>query len=160
MEKKPKIKQEKQEDTVSTKMNKEGNEKFIIDCDADPFVPEGWRVKEHQKGGQFEWNPKNVELWVAEGQKNGEYMQGSELYEETKTKSVLNANVLDYLLAHKELIPDDWKDKDIFFWGTVYQLENGGFVIRCLGNGTEKGWTSHSFGQGWDDGYIAALRKS
>lgn len=26
---------------------------YSIDCDADPYVPDGWLVGHHQKGGQF-----------------------------------------------------------------------------------------------------------
>lgn len=27
--------------------------KYIIDCDADPFVPEDWKVESHKKGGSW-----------------------------------------------------------------------------------------------------------
>jgi len=42
----------------------------------------------------------------------------------------MNANVLDYLLAHPELIPEDWKNKYVFFWGTIYRYSSGG--LRSL----------------------------
>jgi hypothetical protein len=32
----------------------------------------------------------------------------------------LNASVLDYLMKNQELIPEEWKDKKVFFWGTLY----------------------------------------
>ena len=45
---------------------------------------------------------------------------------------VLNANVLDYLLAHRELIPEEWKGNAIFFWGPIYRLSGGDLCVRCL----------------------------
>ena len=29
--------------------------KHAIDCDADPFIPEGWKVESHSKQGKIEW---------------------------------------------------------------------------------------------------------
>jgi hypothetical protein len=51
---------------------------------------------------------------------------------------VMNANVLDYLLANPDLIPEEWKKDEkgntryIFFWGTVYRRSNGNLCVRCL----------------------------
>ncbi|MAF59777.1 hypothetical protein CL631_02955, partial [bacterium] len=33
-----------------------------INCDANPHIPDGWSVEEHQKGGAFHWNAANVAL--------------------------------------------------------------------------------------------------
>ena len=41
-----------------------------IDLDADPHVPAGWSVAEHRKGGQWNFDPKQVELWYAQKQQN------------------------------------------------------------------------------------------
>ena len=35
----------------------------FINLDADPFVPDGWKVNNHQKGGFFKWNPKAVKFY-------------------------------------------------------------------------------------------------
>ena len=42
----------------------------IINCDAQPFTPDGLRVEEHQKGGQFVWSPDAVELYLVVGQED------------------------------------------------------------------------------------------
>ena len=106
--------------------------KHIIDCDADPHVPDGWEVEEHQKGGQFEWDPSRIALYLSDGQKNGKVIEGKKLRKELEGKPVLNANVLDYLFAHPELIPEEWKEKAVFFWGTVYRYSDGGRHVRGL----------------------------
>lgn len=104
----------------------------IIDCDADPFVPEGWTVESHKKGGRFEWKADRIALHLADGQKSGKWMRGNDLRKELESQPVLNACVLDYLLAHQELIPEEWKGKYVFFWGTVYCGSDGDLHVRYL----------------------------
>jgi len=121
----------------------------IINCDADPLVPDDWKVEEHTKGGQFEWNTDNVELYLSDEQKKGP-IKGNELRKLLKDKPVLNANILDYLLAHSELIPEEWKGKAIFFWGTIYRDSDGDLCVRCL-YWDGYGW---SWDGDWLDGYF------
>ena len=105
----------------------------VIDLDADPFVPEGFTFVEHVvKGGQWQFNAKAIELYLSKEQKKGKAIGGNELRKRLKGKAVLNANVLDYLLAHKELIPDEWKDKWISFFGTIYRGSGDALYVRCL----------------------------
>lgn len=51
---------------------------------------------------------------------------------ELEDQPVLNANVLDFLREHPELIPDEWKGKFTFFWGTIYRHRDGDLYVRCL----------------------------
>ena len=53
--------------------------KHIIDCDADPFCPDGWEVAEHHKGGQLEWNTSKIKLHLSENQKGGNCIEGNKL---------------------------------------------------------------------------------
>lgn len=148
----------------------------VLNGDADPFVPNGWGVEVHTKNGQMKLerrgahlylNGKKIVLFASERQQGGKRVCGHELREELSGKKVLNANVLDYLLAHPELIPEAWKEKTngnttyIFFWGTVYRDSDGSLCVRCLS------W--HDGGWRWDDGWLgggfhgsdpAALRAS
>lgn len=116
----------------------------LIDCDVDPFVPDGWSVEEHKKGGKIQSDVSKIELWLAKGQQNSKVIGGNKLREELKGKKVLNANVLDYLLAHQNLIPEEWKVKAIFFWGTIYRDLGGRLCVRYLrwGGGVWD-WYSH-----------------
>lgn len=107
----------------------------IIDCDAGPYLPDGWKgVEEHQKGGSFIWDKeaqKNA-LYIAEAQKQPPWFKGHKLREELAGNPVMNANVLDYLLAHPKLIPESWKGQYVFFWGTIYRDRDGDLCVRCL----------------------------
>ena len=82
----------------------------IIDCAADPFVPNGWTVETHQPGGQWKWNPEQVEFYLSPEQNKGKVITGNKLRQELAGKPVLNANVLDYLLKNPQLIPEEWKN--------------------------------------------------
>ena len=93
-------------------------DKYIIDCDCDPYEPEDLSMKRHLRQGQLEWDPDKVLLHVFDEQREGS-IHGNDLYE--KLKPILNACFLDHLLAHPHLIPEEWKGKHIFFWGTIYQ---------------------------------------
>ena len=133
--------------------------KHIINCDADPFVPDDWKVEEHTKGGQFEWNTDNVELYLSDEQKKGP-IKGNELRKLLKDKPVLNANILDYLLAHSELIPEEWKGKAIFFWGTIYRNSDGDLCVRYLyWSGSEWGWSHSWLGSNFNDNSPAVLSR-
>lgn len=110
----------------------------IIDCDAQPFVPDGWKVEEHQKGGKLTWDSSKVNLYLANGQKDGKVLEGNKLRKELADKPTLNANVLQYLLGNPHLIPEDWKvdgngnTRYIFFWGTIYRNSIGRLCVRYL----------------------------
>jgi hypothetical protein len=112
--------------------------KYIIDCDVPPFIPDGWGVEKHEKGGEFEWNPEKVKFYISKKQQNRGCIEGNKLRKELENKSTLNANVLDWLLKHTDLIPENWKkDKNgntryIFFWGTIYRRPDGYLFVRHL----------------------------
>lgn len=139
----------------------------VIDCDADPFVPNDWKVEEHKKCGQFVWDPTKVELYLSEGQKGGKNIEGFSLRNELENKQVWNANLLDYLLKNPHLIPEEWKGDErgisysIFFWGTVYRFADGGLCVRCL-NWNGEFWCSpyNWLGYVWPGRCPAACRVS
>ena len=129
----------------------------LIDCDVNPFIPNGWSVEEHKKGGMFKFNPEKISLHLSKKQKKGS-IGGHDLRKELSDKPVINANVLDYLLAHPELIPEEWKGKYIFFWGTIYRRSDGGLYVRGLyGDGSKWGWGCRWLDIDFNSGCPAAL---
>jgi hypothetical protein len=115
----------------------------VVDCDAAPFIPSGWKVEEHQKGGNITFDASKVELYLSKKQKNGS-IEGNKLREELKGKKVLNANVLDYLLANPKAIPEEWKGKAVFFWGTIYRDSGDNLCVRYLcWNDGQWDWSDH-----------------
>jgi len=135
--------------------------KHVINCDADPFIPDGWDVKSHKKGGELEWDPQRIKLHLDEGQKDGRVIVGSDLRKKLADQPTLNANVLDYLLAHPELIPESWKDEHTPFWGTIYYDSVGNVVVRYL-YWSDLGWDwgRRLLGYDWDSNYPAAILAS
>ncbi|MBI5465973.1 MAG: hypothetical protein HY974_01640 [Candidatus Kerfeldbacteria bacterium] len=136
--------------------------KHVIDCDTQPFVPEGLSVEQHAQGGQLEWKPDMVGLYLSEKQKNGGFIGGNKLRKELGSRHVLNANVLDYLLANPHLIPEEWKGKYIFFWGTIYRGSGGDLYVRYLYWGGDRwDWDYCYWLDGdWDDNNPAAVLAS
>ncbi len=141
--------------------------KHLLDLDADPHCPNGLTVAKdgHRKMGKdiplerrgedLYLGGKKLVFHLSERQMNGKTIQGFELREELAGKEVLNANVLDYLLAHQELIPESWKRDEcgnvrfIYFWGTVYRVSHGYLYVRCL-FWHDVGWHRHDSWLGYD----------
>lgn len=116
----------------------------LIDLDVDPYVPDCWKVERHIKGGHFKFDPAQVTFYLSKKQKKG-VIGGNDLKKELEKKPVFNANLLDYLLAHPDIIPDEWKTNEdgstryTFFWGTEYRDADGDLYVRYL----------HWSGDGW-----------
>jgi hypothetical protein len=60
---------------------------YLLDLDADPFVPDGWMVKEHRKGGQIKGDAYKVSLYPSTQQKDGKWIEGNKLRGEVAGKS-------------------------------------------------------------------------
>ena len=119
------------------------NKKHLIDCDVDPFVPDDWKVyKEDQLEGRVRGkvDPQNIMLCEIDNTLQKDLCTLEE-------KPVLTANVLDYLLANPNLIPDEWQKKHVFFFGTIYNSE-GYLAVRCLYQFDEGEWI---WGHDWLD---------
>lgn len=140
----------------------------VIDCDAQPFIPDGWEIREEDQlpnrvRGAFKWDKdaQKDALYLSKGQRNGKWIEGNELRKELADKPVLNANVLDYLLANPHIIPEEWKGKAIFFWGTIYRGRNGRLLVRDLSwRGDGWGWSAGWLDLGWDGSNPAAVPAS
>ncbi len=139
----------------------------LINCDAAPFVPNGWSVAEEKEQvedratGNLAWDASKVRLHLDKRQKGSKYVMGNELRKALKGLPVMNANVLDYLLAHPELIPEEWKGKAVFFWGTVYRYSDGYLCVRYLDwFGGRWVWRYLWLGHVWHAGYPAAVLAS
>ncbi|MGB7957424.1 MAG: hypothetical protein WCF77_01080 [Minisyncoccia bacterium] len=74
-------------------------------------------------------------------EEEGNSITGFRLLEELADKPTFNANLLDYLLAHKDLIPEELKADEhgqiryTCFWGTIYWHEYRGQsypIVRSL----------------------------
>lgn len=130
---------------------------LFISTSANPFVPPGWQVEEHQTGAEFEWNPSKISFYLSE-QQEGKVIRGHELRKELQGKPVLNANVLDWLLANPQHIPAEWKGKWIFFWGTIYRDPSGNLFVRCLDwDGGQWDWYCCWLGDVWGADRPAAV---
>lgn len=139
--------------------------RHLIDCDAPPHIPHGWDVEEHRKGGLILFDPAKTILYLDEDQKNSRIViYGNVLRRLIADKPVMNACVLDHLLANTDLIPEEWKQDEngdtphIYFWGTVYRGYGGHLYVRCL-SWEDGRWhcRSYSLEQPWTVRCLAAI---
>jgi len=86
--------------------------------------------------------------------------------ERTKEKKLLNATVLDYLLEHPELIPEDCKFNDeaqystCIFLGTIFKNQGVGDYVCYLywaGDHWDRSWKSLL--NTWDTGEVALIER-
>jgi hypothetical protein len=76
-------------------------------------------------------------------QKSGTMVCGHLLRKELKGMQVLNACVLEALLAHPELIPDGWKVGRTYFWGTVLMNGDVKLAVAYLVWEEKAGWIKY-----------------
>ena len=126
-----------------------------VDCSKTPFVPDGWRIAEDEHQIKSAIRVKvgltvnSTGLQLVKHQKKGVVI-GHKMLEHLEGQKVLPANVLDYFLENQELIPEIWKSKAIFFWGTVYRGRSGDLYVRYLyGNGGRWDWDYCCLDDGW-----------
>ncbi len=136
---------------------------FLIDGNVQPFIPKDYTLLEHRKNGLWKWKPGikwnfNIKLVLFTGQKKIGGVKGVFIYEKSLSQNVLNANALDYLLAHQELIPKEWKGKCICFFGTIYRNNLGYRCVRYL-EWFNNGWrcSSRSLELEFGDNYYVAM---
>lgn len=120
---------------------------FIVDCDVDPIVPEGLKILSHQRGGQLNLRQTRVVPFFSTKQQKGGTIEGKELFRELALQPIMNANVLDFLLDHSELIElilKEWEwekvyGSELFFLGTIFLDENEDKYVCCLRRRLEGG---------------------
>ena len=133
----------------------------LIDCDVDPSIPNGLTIHSHTKGGQLTFDSSKITLYWSEKQKGSGIIEGYKFLKELANKSPLNVCVLDYLLKNPNLIPDSWKGKAVFFFGTVYRNSDGRLYVRYLRWSGEQGYSNYGWlDDGWNDLSPAVLRAS
>jgi len=121
------------------------NDPYFIDGDAAAEASRGRTVHEHKKIGPFLWDVSRIILWQHPIQQRSgpkPWTAPQDLYRATRGRRVLNANVLDYLLKNPSLIPKEWKDIGVVFWGTLYRSDENRLEARMLVN-DDGVWKSH-----------------
>jgi len=105
------------------------NKSVIFDDTEKPKIIDGLEIKEHKSLGKVDLS--KMKLFLSGEQRAG-YIDGNKLKKLLAGKKALNANVLDYLLAHPKLIPQEWEGKAVLFWGTIYRHSDGYLYVRYL----------------------------
>lgn len=110
-------------------------ERNYIDCDAAPFVPDGYGVTEHKRSDRLFWDSErqgDALLLPADRDGRREEFIVSAVMGQIQNLPVLNANVLDGLLEKRHPTPERWDGKEIYFPGTLYFVYGSGPLVRGL----------------------------
>jgi len=142
----------------------------VITCTCGSFLPRlgsGWSEEEHRfcgtmqlekRDGHLFLNGKKVERYLSPNQRGSKVIQGHNLRKELANQSTLCACVLDYLIQHTEMIPEEWKQGVTYFWGTVFRRPDGDLSVAYLyWNGVRWDWRCHWLGINWNS-YNPAAR--
>lgn len=129
---------------------------LIVDCEKIPTIFEGWSIPEklqlqNRVRGLLIWNPENADLFLPQEQRSGGSI-GDDLYWELVTSCVFPSNLLFEFLKRENwrFIPKKWKEKKIFFWGTIYLDDKGEPCVLCLSwNGGGWDWLPYYFHYEW-----------
>lgn len=72
-------------------------------------------------------------------------------------KILLDVRILEELLKHPELIPEEWKKGLTYFWGTIFRDSDGSLYVAYLRwAGCDWYWRYYWLGLDWVDGEPAA----
>lgn len=120
----------------------------FVDLSKFPFLPDGWELANHDSlrntrdgsicEGRLLLDTRKIVLYRDRDQSSSPGIQGTLLKERLREKKNLNANVLEYLLKHPDLIPESWRldsrgqAQCIWFWGTSYRNSEGVPVVRGM----------------------------
>jgi len=118
---------------------------IVVDCDARPRIPSSLKLEgkgtEHRQLGKITLKKRDGKLYangvevirfLSPNQKDGKIIRGDKLRKELQKMQVLNACILDALLAHPELIPDEWKNGATYFWATIFSDADGDLCVEYL----------------------------
>lgn len=101
-----------------------------------PKVPKWLEIKKHLHTNIE--NIENIKLYTYGRQNNDSWEIGYDI--EKRVVDPLCADVLDHLLNHQDKIPSSWKGKLVFFWGTIYKVEQKVPIVSAVKsiNGIDK----------------------
>lgn len=139
----------------------------LVDCDAQPYIPDGWRIERHTCRGLIEFDPARIELFQHEKQKKGGTITGDDLFDAVKDRIGLNACVLDHSLENTGNLPGSWKKDDqgrtryIIFPDTVFRDSDDFLYVRFLfWDDGRWDWDDFRLDDDFDDQYWVALLAS
>jgi hypothetical protein len=121
--------------------------RITFNADQNPVIPHGMHLNGekamHQKMGEVATLEKRADkkLYLNDceviryslpNQRDKDDIRIQDLYNELNgRKELLNACVLDTLLEYRELLPDEWKEGETYFFGTLFCNEVKS-CVKCL----------------------------
>ena len=119
-----------------------------------PYNPTSFEVE--SDNGNFVKDVKKIKLHFEPEQRES-YIGGEILAKRMKDKG-MNSNTLKYLLDNQKEIPEEWKGKYIYFFGTILRRSDGNrYVLYLCWRGGEWDWLYGWLGHVWRAGRPSAV---
>lgn len=119
-----------------------------------PILPD-WATLEYDNG-ITSFDPEKLVLHLEPEQKGG-FVSGNVLQERLSNEGSINLAVLQYLVKNPKLIPNEWKGKWVYGWGTIVRYRDGRLGVPGVYDGGDwvvLGWDW--LDDGWDSDRPAA----
>lgn len=112
-----------------------------------PYIPyKNWTLEYDNPMPSFD--PSKLSLHL-EPEQNESYLTGEVLAKRMKDKG-LNSNALKYLLDNPKLIPEEWKGKYVYFFGTILRSPDGyRYVLYLYWSDGEWLWRAYWLEDDW-----------
>ncbi|HUQ30182.1 MAG TPA: hypothetical protein VM103_01540 [Candidatus Paceibacterota bacterium] len=110
--------------------------RHVVGCNASEPQLRGYTIASHSRlRRDWEFRKYEMKLWQPDEKLHQQCLRAA--FREIDQKYLLNASILEYLLAHPEVMPEDTenkikKDGPILFLGTVYENTEGDQLVRAL----------------------------
>jgi uncharacterized protein YxeA len=99
-----------------------------IDCSKNPSVQEGFTLFSNMPADTYQLTPGKIKTYSFEKFS----LSGEKMLTKLSADKTLNACVLDYLMDNQELIPPEWKTKNVIFMGTILADAGGNKFFPTL----------------------------
>lgn len=123
---------------------------LIINFNHRPQIPIGFSNElkvvdqvDHKSRGLWRFNSKNLNPCLSDRQKKNKTVSCDYLKKYFCDQWIAGAQLLDFFLKNPSFIPEEWKDKNTFFLGSIYRDFRD---IRCV---RSLSWNGNS----WYDDY-------
>lgn len=115
---------------ISLPIISSGQKTIKIDCNIPAYLPDQtWSIDTISRKGRFEYTPQTAKLINLTEKRS---LIKTAILADRMKHDACPAQLLDYLLAHQDIIPVEWQSKTIIFTGTLYHDSTGLECYRTM----------------------------
>lgn len=135
----------------------------FINFGSDPILEPGWRIRKKDQirsrlKGDWLLQYSCIGLHISHKQRDGGSISGHELVKDLEGEPVMGLQLLNYFYSSPYIIPSEWKNKMVFFWGTILHSWEGGLYVFYLYWDGESCYKNYRWlGESWTENMPAVV---